>query len=170
MKQKYILAGIIVLAIVLFGWWWLGRSNEATAPETSTPMNQDQNEATDNVPEPGEDGTATNQLPTTNDAVAVSDQVSGTSITIDNYVLNKAGFIEIHEVTSENSPGAIVGASGYLIAGRGQDLEVNAKVVAGREYMAMIHIDDGDKKFNATKDLPALSGGNTIISTFKIVE
>lgn len=170
MKQKHIWAGVIAILVILGVWWMLGRGNEAAAPETNDTVNNEQNEATDNVPEPGTDGTATNQLPTTNDAIAVSDQTSGSSITIDNYVLNKAGFIEIHEVTSEGAPGTIVGQSGYLVAGRGQDLEVNAKVVAGRDYIAMIHIDNGDKKFNPTQDLAAVSGGDTVMVTFKIVE
>lgn len=171
MKQKNLLIALAVVIILAGLWWWLGQGEKVAAPEeTNSTPNADQNEATDNVPEPGTDGTATNQLPTTNDAVAVSDQASGTSVTIDNYVLNKAGFIVIHEVTSENSPGTIVGQSGFLKEGRGQDLEVNAKVSAGKEYMAMIHVDNGDKKFNANQDSPAMSGGNTIITTFKIVE
>ena len=171
MKQKNLLIALAVVVILAGLWWWLGQGKQANAPEeTNTTPNADQNEATDNVPEPGADGTATNQLPTTNDAVAVSDQASGSSNTIDNYVLNKAGFIVIHEVTSENSPGTIVGQSGLLKEGRGQDLEITAKVSAGKEYMAMIHVDNGDKKFSASQDSPAMSGGNMIIATFKIVE
>lgn len=170
MKRNHIIAVVAAILVLLFAWWWMSLDNKAVAPETNNTINNDQNEAEDNVPEAGTDGTATDQLPTTNDAVAVSDQANGGSVTIDNYVLNKPGYIVIHEVTSEGAPGTIVGQSGYLAEGRGQDLEVTAKIVAGKEYMAMIHVDNGDKRFNASQDSAALSDGKTIMANFKIVQ
>lgn len=166
MKQKHVLLGIVAILILVGIWFWMGRGNEASAPEKEVDNIEEQQRDADTVIP---DDAATNQLKS-DDAVAVSDQAAGSSVTIDNFVLSKPGFIVIHEVTSEGSPGAIVGQSGWLAAGKGQDLEIMAKIIGGREYMAMVHADNGDKKFTANLDAAVKSEGQTVMATFSVVE
>lgn len=169
MKKKQIWIIILVVIAGLLVWWLFFTGNEATAPTDE----QANSEITE--PLPGDDpnqeipeGSATNQLPANGDALAVLAQQAGAYVTVDNYVLSKAGYIVIHSVNSDGSAGPIIGQSGLLSAGRGQDLEINATIQAGRSYVAMLHYDNGDKKFDANQDAAALDEGKPIMITFKV--
>lgn len=167
MKNKYLAIIVIVVLAALLVWWFLTSGNEATAP-TQTNDNQAVEELPQDDPtQPIPEGSATNQLPNT-DGLAVLAQQAGNYVTVDNYVLSKAGFIVIHSANADGSAGAVVGQSGALNAGRGQDLEINAKIEAGKTYVAMLHYDNGDRKFNAAQDAAATSEGGAIMTSFKV--
>lgn len=166
-KQIWIIIGIVIAGLLI--WWLFFTGNQATAPSDG------QNTSQTEQPLPGDDptqeipeGSATNQLPGNTDALAVLAQQAGDYITIDNYVLSKAGYIVVHSVNSDGSAGTIIGQSGLLNAGRGQDLEINVDVAAGKSYIAMLHYDNGDKKFDANQDAAALNEGKPIMTTFKV--
>lgn len=169
MKKKQIWLIIVVVVAGLLVWWLFFTGNQATAPT------DEQNNSQTEQPLPGDDrseaipeGSATNQLPGNTDALAVLAQQAGDYITIDNYVFSKAGYIVIHSINSDGSAGAIIGKSGLLNAGRGQDLEINVNVSAGKSYIAMLHYDNGDKKFDPNQDSAALNEGKPIMTTFKV--
>ncbi|HMQ01661.1 MAG TPA: hypothetical protein PKD79_01160 [Candidatus Doudnabacteria bacterium] len=166
MKQKQI--WIITIAIIVFGlglWWLIYGGQEATAPAT---MNDELSELpTDDPNVPIPEGSATNQL-ANGDAIVVTTQSAGSFVNIDNYVLSQNGFIVIHEARADGSAGNIVGNSGYLSAGRGQDLEFNLNLVAGRSYVAMLHADNGDRTFNASVDLPILENNRPVMTLFRV--
>lgn len=166
-KQIWIIIGVVVAGLLV--WWLFFTGNEATAPSN------DSQDAQTEQPLPGDDrseeipeGSATNQLPANADALAVLAQQAGDFITVDNYVISKPGYIVIHSLNSDGSAGAIIGQSGLLNTGRGQDLEINVNVSAGKSYIAMLHYDNGDKKFNANQDSAALNEGKPIMATFKV--
>lgn len=163
MKPKQYISIIIIILVLIAGYWLLTRGKKASAPsDTNTPQNQTNPENSSTTP-----GTATNQL-TSDDAVAISNQGVGSSITIDNYVLSKPGFIAIYEKGADGKAGKLVGQSGLLKAGKGQDLEVNAAIANGKSYIAELYFDNGDKKFSASSDQLVVSGGNTVMTNFMI--
>ncbi len=166
MKQKYLI--IAVAAIVILGGLYLYmRNHKAAAPENTnqtSSTNSNTNEFTGDVPNDKPD----NSGQPTSATVAVSEQTPGSSITIDNAFLEKPGFIAIHEVDSKGQPGKIIGASGYLTVGPKQDLEINVPIVAGGKYIAMLHEDNGDKKFNAATDMPVKSNNIPIMTMFSV--
>lgn len=111
------------------------------------------------------DTTTENPTIPTSDTIAVSTQVAGDSITIDNAFLEKAGFISIHEVDAKGNAGAVVGVTNLLGVGAKQDLEIKAPVKAGAKYIAMLRMDDGDKKFDV-KDLAVTKNKIAVMTMF----
>ncbi len=169
MKQKlvYIVIAIVVTAILLYA--FLNTGNEANAPvinegNTNTQIGVNtENPANVN-------GAAQSPLEASKkNLVRVSAQEPGTQVTIDNYYLEKPGFIVIHE--SENDlPGKIVASSGHLGAGPGQDLIFKANLKPKTIYNAIIYEDNGDKKFDAATDRYNFfpQDGNVGVDTFYV--
>ncbi len=168
MKQNVII-GIVVAVVVAGGVIWYFNQNKAEAPATveqtnNADMNQDEEEFVGDVPGDAPDAASVPSSAT----VAVSTQVPGDSVTIDNVFLEKAGFVAIHEVDASGKPGAVIGSSGLLSAGAKQDLEIRAAIKPGGKYLAMLHSDDGDKKFNATADVPVLNNNIAVMTMFSV--
>ena len=165
MKQNIIIA--IVVAVILAGitFWFVGR-NQATAPEvTNTPESaiiegEQEDEFVGDVPGDQPDPST---IPSTA-TVAVSTQVPGDSVTIDNVFLEKPGFVVIHESTASGQAGKIIGTSGLLGTGARQDLEISAMLKPGAKYFAMLHEDNGDKVFKADTD-KAITNNNIVVMT-----
>ncbi len=157
MKQKkvYIIVAILIIAALAYLFFFTG--NKATAPvttdETSNTVIGENTEHPENV-----NGAAQSPLAATKNTLAISTQESGSQITIDNYYLEKPGYIVIHEIKND-SPGTVVGTSGLLKAGAGQDLTFQATLKPNTTYFALLYEDNGDKKFNLASDklLPLFS-------------
>ena len=110
-------------------------------------------------------------VPGEKNLVLVSDYTAGKTVTVARVVLEKPGYVMIHEDAS-GKPGAIIGTSTLLSAGESTDVVVNLKRAGKDEEVlyAMLHMDDGDGKFVATTDLPVTdSQGNVVMMNF-IVE
>jgi hypothetical protein len=165
MKTKQnvnLVIGLVVLVVValLLAWYVKQRPSPASNLSNNTNMN-------DTTPQP--DGEDNPPAVAETNYVIVSDQRAGTTIDIDEVRLDRPGFVAIHEVVG-NQPGKIVAQSNLLPVGTRADLVINYKAMAGKTYIAMLHSDNGDSKFNATVDLPILNGsGQPIMATFKVV-
>ena len=166
MNQKIIIAIVAVIVILLAVFLYVS-NNKAVAPEINT--NTAQNSNTDLPPGdvPG-DAPETNPTIPTSDTIAVSTQIPGDSVTIDNVFLSKPGFISIHEVNSKGQAGNIIGNSGLLNIGAKQDLEIKATLFPGAKYIAMVRVDNGDKKFNATQDEAVMKDGSSLMIMFSV--
>ncbi|MEZ4180484.1 MAG: hypothetical protein R3B41_03180 [Candidatus Doudnabacteria bacterium] len=171
MKNKHYWAIAIIILVLLGGYWLLTQNKQAGAPENSDIPGlegQENFESQDQTSENGQ-STATNQLPTSTSALAISTQIAGGSITIDNFYLDEPGFIVIHQLNNDGSLGAIIGKSGYLGQGSGQDLLITAKVSAEQQYTGVIYKDNGDKSFNSNSDNPVLQPtGKPIMNNFQV--
>ena len=150
MKQKVIIA-VIAIIIILGAIIWYVSGQKAVAPENNNTVSEniDPDLPTSEIPK---DSIESNPTIPTSDTIAVSTQIPGESVTIDNVFLSKPGFVTIHEVNAKGMPGNIIGTSGLLTVGAKQDLEINANTTPGAKYIAMVRVDDGDKKFNTDQD------------------
>jgi len=100
-------------------------------------------------------------------ALDVSDQPAGQSVSMALTVLNEQGWVAIHEDTN-GEPGRILGAT-LVFAGERNNVVVDLlrATKKGQTYYAMLHNDDGDKSFDIAKDLPIKdSTGNVIMMKF----
>ena len=167
MNNKNIWIAIAVILGVVLVCWFVTQGNEATAPTNTNDSNTEE-VPMDDPNQPIPEGSATNQLPN-GDAVAVSSQSAGSFVTVDNFVLSRPGFIVIHEANADGSAGRIIGQSGLLTNNRGQDLELNVNISSGKTYIAMLHYDDGDGRFSATTDLPVMSEGSAVMTSFEVL-
>ena len=167
MKQKIVV--IILAAIVVLGGIYLYiNNNKAGAPSDANIQNTNsESEEEEYVGDVPGDAPDTSTQPTS-DTVAVSTQVPGDYVTIDNAFLEKAGFITIHEVNAKGMAGNIIGTSGLLTTGPKQDLEIKATLKPGAKYMAMLHIDNGDKKFNELTDVTVTNNNIPVMTMFSV--
>lgn len=166
MKQKVLIAVIAILAIAAVVLIYTRNQNNEIANDTETNQNNEPQEG-DVVGDVPGDPEGDPLTPTT-DTIAVSTQVPGSSVTIDNVYLSKPGFIDIHESTSNGQPGKSVGVSGYLGVGAKQDLEITATLVPGGKYFAVVHVDNGDKKYTYPTDAAAMSEGLPVQTMFSV--
>lgn len=91
-------------------------------------------------------------------AIYVAEQTPGPSIVVSIVRLEKPGYVVIHE-DAAGAPGTILGASSLLPAGEAEDLpaiELSRSTRDGETVYAMLHADDGDGAFDATRDMPVL--------------
>ncbi len=161
MKQKHLVLLAAVIVIAIAGYFYINRNNEATAPdEANDNINVPATEGMENNIPVSENSNTAGNVPST-DTILLSAQTAGSSVTIDNFRLSEPGFISIERLDHPNSPGSSIGHSGYLKAGSGQDLEINATITAGETYFAVLYKDNGDKKFDPAVDqrLRNSSGG-----------
>ncbi len=100
--------------------------------------------------------------------IVMSDQFPGNVVYFSSITLANAGWVEIHK-DNAGVPGVGIGTM-YLEKGinPGGKITLTSPIVEGGIYYAMLHSDDGDKKFDATKDLPLKdSKGNIIMKLFR---
>lgn len=138
---------IIIIVLLVLGTWLIVRNNDTeTMPEenTETTMN-----------------TVENKL-------AVKDQFPGDIAFVSDLSLRDAGFVAIHK-DNAGAPGEIIGTKyfekGSTVVGQ---VNLTQKTENGKTYYAMLHTDDGDKVFDASKDLPAKdAAGMNVMKSFK---
>jgi len=103
-------------------------------------------------------------------AVVVTDTVEGNSSIIVNTVrLQKPGYVVIYE-QSENNLGEIVGRSDLLSGGEKklEIIDLDKVTKDGEKYIAVLHLDDGDEKFDNKLDEVLRSEGNLVGMRFSV--
>lgn len=86
-------------------------------------------------------------------SLAVDNQPAGTAVTVSSVMLEKNGWVAIHE-EQNGTPGKILGAQLFLAGTSSGKVDLLRGTVANGTYDAMLHADDGDHKFDPAKDLP----------------
>lgn len=93
-----------------------------------------------------------------NNAIYVAEQALGRSVSVSLTRLEKSGFVVIHE-DADGAPDKILGVSGLLPVGETENpktITLSRVMRDGEIIYAMLHIDNGDGKFDAADDKPAL--------------
>lgn len=99
--------------------------------------------------------------------VVMSDQYPGNLVYLSSVQFEKGGWVVIH-ADNKGQPGAIIGQTYFDKGINPGRVTLTTATVEGGTYYAMLHSDDGDKKFDATKDLPLKdSNGNIIMKIFR---
>jgi hypothetical protein len=99
--------------------------------------------------------------------IVIGDQYPGNVVYVSSVQLANGGWIVIHK-DNAGKPGDVIG-SVYSKAGVGPaKITLTSSMVDSALYYAMLHNDDGDGKFDASKDLPMTdSNGSAIMKTFR---
>ncbi len=161
MKQKRFAIFIGILVILGLAYWYASHK-QANAPETNTTPA----EGTENtIPSNSNSATTTPGV----NAIVVSTQQAGSSVTVDNFNLSKPGFIAIYTADVDGGPKTLIGQS-KLLSGSGQDLEINAAVASGKAYVAVLYLDNGDKKFSSSSDTIAKTGSLPSMAVFSVTK
>ncbi|MDQ3018336.1 MAG: hypothetical protein M3Q64_00475 [bacterium] len=153
MKQKTIYALIAIAVVAIGAYLYINSGNKAVAPENENTTGSSSSE--NNITQPTNTNVNTNSpavLPSKN-SIVLSTQSAGTEVLVDNFYFEKPGFIAIREAKGD-AIGNVIGFSGWLNSGPGQDLTFKVTLKAGVKYFAEMYEDNGDKKFSATTDKP----------------
>ena len=102
--------------------------------------------------------------------VSIGDQVAGSrTVSVSSAFLQDDGFVAIHEKGENGRPAAALGSSPLLTAGQSNSVSVplSAAMVAGKTYIAMLHLDNGDGAFSEASDPVAQEGdGDEVLVEF----
>lgn len=161
--MKKTLMTLAVLPFIGAGCWF-GPKTQTPEPSLQIP-GQEQS----SVAVPGSPTAAQPEVPSApeimsdqNSYIQVKDQPTGIEVRLDYVLLQKQGFVVIHE-DKDGIPGAIIGSSELLNAGEIRETFVKVKTEAGKTYWAMLHTDNGDKKFDAKTDAPVKDSKDAIV-------
>lgn len=157
---------IIGAAAILLAYWHWRKPSDTFDDKTALVRHE-------TVPAPATDNSnpsTTDPQPRLQNIVSLSGQKAGSSVTVDQVNLQKPGYVVIHEAAN-GRPGKIVASSGLIPAGSRQDLVIRLSTKADSSYIAVLHADDGDKKFDGTKDTPILNAqAQPVMAEFVVVK
>lgn len=102
--------------------------------------------------------------------LGISNQATGTEMTVNSTTLEAPGFVVIHEKGVDGKPGTVLGASALLEAGQYTNVKITLSraVAADEALIAMIHIDDGDGVVSETKDAAVSVNDEVLMKEFSI--
>lgn len=97
------------------------------------------------------------------ETIVVGVQAAGGKVNITSATLGKESWIVVHE--EKNAvPANILGAQLFPAGTTSGAVELLRNTVTGQIYYAMVHNDDGDRKFDFTKDFPLRDTEGKIIT------
>jgi hypothetical protein len=111
------------------------------------------------------DGMENNTISTNDNSaatIAVADQFPGNIVYVSNATFGKNGFVVIHK-DENGAPGKIIGSAYFAKGVNPGTVELTESLTEGGKYFAMVHDDDGDRIFDATKDLPSKDTSGAVI-------
>jgi hypothetical protein len=146
---QWVVTVIVVIILIVLGYYLFKGNGANTTVDTNA--------------------TSTDQISDVNEInrIVVADQYPGNVVYLSSVQTANGAWVEIHK-DNNGKPGAIIGST-YVEKGIAPvRITLTEKTADGQLYYAMLHTDDGDKKFDAAKDLPMKdSRGNIIMKTFR---
>ena len=99
--------------------------------------------------------------------IVISDQFPGNVAYISSVQLANAGWVVIHK-DNAGTPGAVLGQTYFAAGVNPGKVTLSQSMVEGGVYYAVLHADDGDKAFDASKDAALKdAAGNVIMKIFR---
>jgi hypothetical protein len=121
--------------------------------------------------EPGTNGTstATSTGTTGNEVnrIVMSDQYPGNVVYLSSVQLERGGWVVIHK-DNRGQPGDVIGSTYFNPGINPGRVNLTQSTTEGGIYYAVLHTDDGDKVFNASRDAALKDArGNIIMKLFR---
>ncbi|MDD5164987.1 MAG: hypothetical protein PHG25_00385 [Candidatus Pacebacteria bacterium] len=146
---QWVVTVVVIIVLIIIGIWVFG-GKSASLPSDQNAI------ATDD----------TSNTPGALNRVVMGDQYPGNVVYLNSAQFENPGWVVIH-ADNAGTPGKIIGQM-YFVAGISPGkITLTQPMVDGVTYYAMMHSDNGDKKFDATLDLPLKdANGNIIMKVF----
>lgn len=145
---QWVVTIIVIIALIIIGVMVFGKKSSPVEP------------VVDNTPAPTETMNSANRI-------VMTDQYPGNIVYLSSVALEQPGFVVIHK-DNAGKPGAVLGTAYFDKGIAPGKVILTSPTVDGSTYYAVLHADDGDKKFDATKDLEMKdSSGKVIMKVFK---
>lgn len=140
-KLIVVVVAIIVIALVLAVWFsWSGAPANPTDETTGADFRSAQQANAKGVLE-------------------VPDQFPGNVVYVSRVELPAGGLVVIRPVSSSSAP--VLGATYFSPETRIGNVDLTSPLVDGQIYLAQTYTDDGDQKFDETKDRPVIQSDGT---------
>ena len=141
---QWVVTVVVIIVLIIIGVMVFGNKKADTSDNTATDTTTDQS-----------------STGTTN-RVSLLDQYPGNVVYLTSVQLSSPGWVVIH-ADNQGQPGEIIGSTYFDKGINPGKITLTKSMIDGGTYYAMIHSDDGDKKFNAAKDLPIKNSAGSII-------
>jgi len=163
--NKYYYIGIIVFIAGLLVGFVLGRTPDEDDSATESDDDKAQAVVEGSVLE--QDGKPNPTLVADGNVVNVKDQEASSQVFLSRVDLAQSGWAAIREF-SDGELGNILGARRFDVGVHQGNVTLLRSTVAGQKYIAVLYADDGDKKFDFTRDSLLLdSEGKTVSMVFE---
>ncbi len=129
----------LVVGIGGYKLWMDG--NQVVAPEDNTTIGDEQMTASSTPTTVNENG----------NSIAVDAQVAGTKVTVSEVTFTAPAWVAIHDDVN-GKPGRILGAQLFDKGTSKGEVTLLRSTVSGKNYIAVIHSDNGDHKFTPATD------------------
>lgn len=140
---QWVVTAIVVIVLIVIGIMVFGKKSPAPATPGDTTS------------------TAAPNAPGVN-SIVMSDQYPGNVVYISSVQLANAGWVVIHK-DNKGAPGAIIGSAWSEAGINPVKITLSEPMIDGSTYYAMLHSDNGDKKFDAAVDMPLKDSNNNVI-------
>jgi hypothetical protein len=148
---QWVVTAIVAIVLIIIGIMVFGGKNSVA------PIDNDYNNSTTT------DTSTTQEV----NRIVMSDQYPGNVVYFSSIQLAKPGWVVIHK-DNNGQPGDIIGSQWFEAGINPGKVTLKTSTTEGGIYYAELHSDDGDKIFNAAKDLPLKdSRGNIIMKLFR---
>jgi hypothetical protein len=145
---QWVVTAIVIIVLIIIGIMVFGGKSSEAPTDTNEPTPTD---------------TTAQEV----NRIVMSDQYPGNVVYLSSVQLAKGGWVEIHK-DNNGTPGEIIGSQYFEAGINPGKITLTKPTTEGGIYYAMLHSDDGDKKFDATKDLPLKdSRGNIVMKLFR---
>ncbi len=143
------------------------KAGQTVVAEPPSVASQDNNE---NTPPPT-DGGPRGIMRVAGNFIYMADQRPGTQVKATSLFTEKPGFVVIHESNGDKA-GAVIGVSKFLSAeeNNGVVISLSRPVIQGEKFIAMLHEDNGDGKFNASNDPEAKTRSDVSVETQFVID
>lgn len=159
-NQKYIIVAALSF-IIGFGLAWLIVSNKTNEEVVSGTEEESESEIIGEE----ESETSTDVVTGTANSLKVVDQLAGVKVAVEKVVLNKTSWVVIHEKDQTGQLSRILGAQLFDAGTWSGEVELLRGTMAGVEYVAAIHPDNGDRAFDPKTDVRELDQGGVPVQT-----
>lgn len=147
---QWVVTVIVIVALIILGYYMFSGSKTPTLNPDITTDTTTSDDATNNV-----------------NRIMVSDQFPGNIVYVSSVLLAKPGFVVIYK-DNNGTPGEVIGSQYFSAGTYPGKITLTSSTVEGGKYYAVLHLDNGDKKFDIAKDLPIKdASGNIIMKPFR---
>jgi hypothetical protein len=146
---QWVVTAVVIIVLIIIGIWVFGSKGSSTSTTDNSVATQDNSNVSGSI-----------------NRIVMSDQYPGNVVYLNSAQFANPGWVVIH-ADNAGTPGKILGQT-YFDAGINPGkITLSQPMIDGGTYYAMMHSDNGDKKFDVSVDKALVdANGNIIMKVF----
>ncbi len=162
-RTYQIIIAILVIVILVCGWIAFHKGSGLSVSMESATSTASNVTMAANATSSGNASQSTTAytVATTTEAVSVSNQPAGMSVTVASVSVNQRDWIAIRDASGRTLGAALFSAGVHTNV----TVPLLRATVAGERYQVLLYVDDGSKQFDLHKDALLIGTGGAVIGT-----